>query len=71
MNIELNEKNQNRIKQLLSQRDQVMNALNETIILILDAKDVDYSDMEINLDEKIENIVLTQKTKSDGKFANK
>ena len=67
MNIELNEKNQQRIKGLLAQRDQVMNALNETIILILDAKDVDYTNMEIDLDKEIKNIVLTQKTKSDGK----
>lgn len=65
MNIELNEKNQNRIKGLLAQRDQVINALNETIILILDAKDVDYTDMEVNIDEQIKNIVLTQKTKED------
>ena len=67
MNIELNEKNQQRIKGLLAQRDQVMNALNETIVLILDAKDVDYTNMEIDLDKEIKNIVLTQKTKSDGK----
>lgn len=65
MNIELNEKNQQRIKGLLAQRDQVINALNETIILILDAKDVDYTDMEVNIDEQIKNIVLTQKTKED------
>ena len=63
MNIELNEKNQQRIKGLLAQRDQVMQALNETIILILDAKDVDYTDMEVNLDEGIKNIVLTEKEK--------
>ena len=67
MNIELNEKNQQRIKGLLAQRDQVMNALNETIVLILDAKDVDYTNMQIDLDKEIKNIVLTQKTKEDGK----
>ena len=64
MNIELNEKNQQRIKGLLAQRDQVMNALNETIILILDAKDVDYTNMEIDLDEEIKNIILTENGKS-------
>jgi hypothetical protein len=64
MNIELNEKNQQRIKGLLAQRDQVMNALNETIILILDAKDVDYTNMEIDLDKEIKNIILTENGKS-------
>jgi len=64
MNIELNEKNQQRIKALLAQRDQVMNALNETIILILDAKDVDYTDMKIDLDTEIKNIILTENGKS-------
>lgn len=64
MNIELNEKNQNRIKGLLAQRDQVMNALNETIILILDAKDVDYTNMQIDLDKEIKNIILTENGKS-------
>jgi hypothetical protein len=64
MNIELNEKNQQRIKSLLAQRDQIMNALNETIILILDAKDVDYTDMKIDLDTEIKNIILTENGKS-------
>jgi hypothetical protein len=64
MNIELNEKNQQRIKGLLAQRDQVMNALNETIVLILDAKDVDYTNMEIDLDKEIKNIILTENGKS-------
>lgn len=64
MNIELNEKNQQRIKGLLAQRDQVMNALNETIILILDAKDVDYTNMKIDLDEEIKNIILIENGKS-------
>jgi len=64
MNIELNEKNQQRIKALLAQRDQIMNALNETIILILDAKDVDYTDMKIDLDAEIKNIILTENGKS-------
>jgi hypothetical protein len=63
MNIELNEKNQNRIKGLLAQRDQVMNALNETIILILDAKDVNYTDMSVDLSEDMKNIILTEKVK--------
>jgi len=63
MNIELNEKNQQRIKQLLAQRDQVMQALNETIILILDAKDVDYTDMQIDLSEDFKQIILTEKEK--------
>ena len=64
MNIELNEKNQNRIKGLLAQRDQVMQALNETIILILDAKDVDYTNMQIDLDKEIKNIILTKNGES-------
>ena len=64
MNIELNEKNQQRIKGLLAQRDQVMNALNETIVLILDAKDVDYTNMQIDLDKEIKNITLTENGKS-------
>ena len=64
MNIELNEKNQQRIKGLLAQRDQVMNALNETIVLILDAKDVDYTNMQIDLDKEIKNIILTKNGKS-------
>jgi hypothetical protein len=64
MNIELNEKNQQRIKGLLAQRDQVMNALNETIVLILDAKDVDYTNMQIDLDKEIKNIILTENGKS-------
>ena len=63
MNIELNGKNQQRIKQLLAQRDQVMNALNETIILILDAKDVNYTDMSVDLSEDMKNIILTEKEK--------
>ena len=63
MNIELNEKNQQRIKGLLAQRDQVMQALNETIILILDAKDVDYTDMSVDLSEDMKNIILTEKVK--------
>jgi hypothetical protein len=63
MNIELNEKNQQRIKNLLAQRDQVMQALNETIILILDAKDVNYTDMSVDLSEDMKNIILTEKEK--------
>ena len=63
MNIELNEKNQQRIKGLLAQRDQVMQALNETIILILDAKDVNYTDMSVDLSEDMKNIILTEKVK--------
>jgi hypothetical protein len=51
MNIELNQKNQQRIKNLLAQRDQVMQALNETIILILDAKDVNYTE-KYNINRK-------------------
>jgi hypothetical protein len=61
MNIELNEKNQQRIKALLAQRDQIMNALNETIILILDAKDVDYTDKSVDLSEDLKHIILTEK----------
>jgi hypothetical protein len=63
MQIELNEKNQQRIKQLLAQRDQIMQALNETIILILDAKDVDYTHMQIDLSEDFKQIILTKKEK--------
>jgi|688.fasta_scaffold1843364_1 hypothetical protein len=63
MNIELNQKNQQRIKNLLAQRDQVMQALNETIILILDAKDVNYTDMSVDLSEDMKNIILTEKEK--------
>ena len=63
MNIELNEKNQQRIKQLLAQRDQIMQALNDTIILILDAKDVDYTDKSVDLSEDLKYIILTEKGK--------
>jgi len=63
MNIELNQKNQQRIKNLLAQRDQVMQALNETIILILDAKDVNYTDMSVDLSEDMKIIILTEKEK--------
>jgi hypothetical protein len=63
MNIELNEKNQQRIKQLLAQRDQIMQALNDTIILILDAKDVDYTDKSVDLSEDLKYIILTEKEK--------
>ena len=67
MNIELNEKNQQRIKQLLAQRDQVLQALNETIILILDAKDVDYTNKSVDLSDDVTKIILTEKQKEDGK----
>ena len=61
MNIKLNEKNQNRIKQLLAQRDQIMAALSETIVLILDAKEVDYEGKNIDLNKEGTEIIITEK----------
>ena len=60
MNIELNEKNQSRIKELIAQRDRVMEALTETISVILDSKDIDYTDMKADIDKEIKNIILTK-----------
>jgi len=60
MNIELNEKNQSRIKELIAQRDRVMDALTETISVILDSKDIDYTDMKADIDNEIKNIILTK-----------
>ena len=60
MNIELNEKNQSRIKELIAQRDRVMEALTETISVILDSKDIDYTGMKADIDKEIKNIILTK-----------
>ena len=60
MNIELNEKNQSRIKELIAQRDRVMTALTETISVILDSKEIDYTDMTADIDKEIKNIILTK-----------
>ena len=60
MNIELNEKNQSRIKELIAQRDRVMEALTETISVILDSKDIDYTGMKADIDNEIKNIILTK-----------
>ena len=64
MNIELNEKNQSRIKELIAQRDRVMEALTETISVILDSKDIDYTDMKADIDKEITNIILTKNGES-------
>ena len=64
MNIELNEKNQSRIKELIAQRDRVMDALTETISVILDSKDIDYTDMKADIDKEIKNIILTKNGES-------
>ena len=64
MNIELNEKNQSRIKELIAQRDRVMTALTETISVILDSKDIDYTDMKADIDKEIKNIILTKNGES-------
>lgn len=64
MNIELNEKNQSRIKELIAQRDRVMEALTETISVILDSKDIDYTDMKADIDKEIKNIILTKNGES-------
>jgi len=64
MNIELNEKNQSRIKELIAQRDRVMEALTETISVILDSKEIDYTDMKADIDKEIKNIILTKNGES-------
>jgi|JI9StandDraft_1071089.scaffolds.fasta_scaffold830754_2 hypothetical protein len=64
MNIELNEKNQSRIKELIAQRDRVMEALTETISVILDSKDIDYTGMKADIDKEIKNIILTKNGES-------
>ena len=64
MNTELNEKNQSRIKELIAQRDRVMEALTETISVILDSKDIDYTDMKADIDKEIKNIILTKNGES-------
>lgn len=64
MNIELNEKNQSRIKELIAQRDRVMQALTETISVILDSKDIDYTGMKADIDKEIKNIILTKNGES-------
>ena len=64
MNIELNEKNQSRIKELIAQRGRVMEALTETISVILDSKDIDYTDMKADIDKEIKNIILTKNGES-------
>lgn len=64
MNIELNEKNQSRIKDLIAQRDRVMEALTETISVILDSKEIDYTDMKADIDKEIKNIILTKNGES-------
>jgi len=64
MNIELNEKNQSRIIELIAQRDRVMEALTETISVILDSKDIDYTGMKADIDKEIKNIILTKNGES-------
>lgn len=59
MEITINNKTKNQLIELLKQRDQIMQAFESTVKLILDAKDVDYEGQQIDLDLDNNKIVIT------------
>jgi len=60
MEIELNEKLQARIKNLLAQKQQIEQHLNNEINLILDVKEVDAEGKEIRLSEDFTKLIINE-----------
>ncbi len=60
MEIELNEKLQLRIKNLLAQKQQIEQHLNNEINLILDVKEVDAEGKEISLSEDFTKLIINE-----------
>ena len=50
MDIKINDKNKQTLVGLLQQRDAIMAQFEQVVCLILDAKDVEYKDKEIDFD---------------------
>jgi len=60
MEIELNEKLQLRIKNLLAQKQQIEQHLNNEINLILDVKEIDAEGKEIRLSEDFTKLIINE-----------
>jgi len=62
--IKLTNKNKERIVTLLNNRQMIDSQITETIRVILDSLEIDYSQLNVSLDEKVENIILTDASSS-------
>lgn len=62
--IKLTNKNKERIVTLLNNRQMIDSQIVETIQVILDSLEIDYSQLNVSLDEKVENIILTDASSS-------
>jgi len=60
MEIELNEKLQLRIKNLLAQKQQIEQHLNNEINLILDVKEIEVEGKEIRLSEDFTKLIINE-----------
>jgi hypothetical protein len=62
--IKLTNKNKERIVTLLNNRQLIDSQITETIRVILDSLEIDYSQLNVSLDEKVDNIILTDASSS-------